>query len=94
LPLNSIYYLKRPLSIPFNTTLLKNNYFKYQKEYLNIINSLNNVTTINSLDILCPQNIYKIFTSTNLPLYRDTDHLSEVGSFYLADYIFNNYKIY
>jgi peptidoglycan/LPS O-acetylase OafA/YrhL len=78
---------------PNKTFLSKKFVIEHQKEYLNIVNSLKNVTIINSLDLFCPDDYCLITDSEGYYLYRDQNHLSKAGSKFLAENLLYKYLI-
>ncbi|EFL50801.1 acyltransferase 3 [Solidesulfovibrio fructosivorans JJ]] len=94
LPVNLRQCISRPFSKARTVPrLTKEEVVTRQRKYLAILDSIKGATVINSLDFFCPQGECLSFTPDGLPLYRDSDHLSLVGSHLQAEKLLMPYLL-
>lgn len=89
-------YLQNYIARPYRKArslppLYKAEALELQKEYLQIMEQLENVTIINTLDLFCPTEECLAFSAEGLALYSDDNHLSLTGSDFLAKELLKKY---
>lgn len=89
-------FIHRPFSFNSQEThsvLLKDDVYKHQKEYLDMLAEIKGAEIINGMDALCPNGECPMFDINGMPLYFDDDHLSVYGSHYLVKNLLEPYLI-
>ncbi|MDR1229444.1 MAG: acyltransferase [Azoarcus sp.] len=84
-PLRNLFY--PDFNTPNNTySLTKTQVLEHQKEYLEMIARLEDVTVLDSIDAFCPKKGCLLFDENGFPLYLDSNHLSQrTGGQFLLD---------
>lgn len=94
LPKNPAAYVPRPFSSDKRSTfpsVTKADVLKNNEYALEILAKIHNATIIDVLGPMCPDAACLVFTKEGLPLYRDSNHLSLVGSEFQAEHILRPY---
>lgn len=88
-------FIRRPFAL--NTIefpmMIKEDVYKHQKEYLDILKEIKGADIINGLDVFCPNGICVMFDEDGMPLYVDGNHLSPHGSRYLVKNLLEPYLL-
>ena len=79
-------YIKRILR-PEKTLprIYRKDVLQRQEPYLKLLEELEGVTVINSIELFCPTELCDIFSKDGYPYYFDDDHLSSAGSIFQAE---------
>jgi peptidoglycan/LPS O-acetylase OafA/YrhL len=85
-------YLSRPFVNvnPKQPLVLKNNIINKHKIYDDLLSEIKGAKLLDVRSIFCPTDTCILFSETGLPLYFDSNHLSEFGSEYQAKKIIDN----
>ncbi|MCM1511610.1 MAG: hypothetical protein NC112_00595, partial [Oxalobacter formigenes] len=88
-------YVKRPLGrgkgVHDFPMLLKKDVLAYQKAALALLGEIKGATVISPIDVFCPLDKCHAFSEEGLPLYYNSDHLSEAGGELQARQLFLPY---
>lgn len=98
LPRGGTSYAKRPYADFFKfdadvrrRELLRNELAVQTQKYFKVLQSLRNVTIVESWDAFCPQGECQVFSETGQLLYSDQHHLTNAGSEFLAEKVLAPY---
>jgi len=91
LPHHIKYYIPRPFKQGQNLGITRSDVVSNQKAYRESLQRIQNATIIETIDAFCPAEKCKAFSSGGIPLYKDDDHLSFLGSEMLAKDVLKPY---
>jgi hypothetical protein len=74
--------------------LAREDVYRHQKGYLDMLSAIRGAEIINGIDFLCPDNACSMFSKDGLPLYSDDDHLSINGSRYMVKKLLEPYLVH
>ena len=87
-------YIGRPFRPAKKSTfpeVRKADVIKSQEKHIQLLSEIRHATVINTIGPMCPGGTCLVFTEDGLPMYLDDNHLTSVGSEFLAERILKPY---